>query len=217
MKCRKVYFISGLGADHRVFKYLQLPAGVEAIYLHWIQPEAGESLPSYARRLAAKIDTSEPFALVGLSFGGMLASEIAKSCQPVQTILIASIPVSADLPRYYRAAGRLQLHRLVPIGFVKLMARSKRLLTRESGDDKKLLWQIIDDSDPHFIRWALGAILQWENEKPPVPLLHIHGTRDEVLPARYTHPTHIIEKGGHLVVMTRPAVINKILQEALAG
>ncbi|WEK35289.1 MAG: alpha/beta hydrolase [Candidatus Pseudobacter hemicellulosilyticus] len=217
MKCRKVYFISGLGADHRVFKYLQLPQGVEAVHLHWIQPQVEESLPDYARRLAAGIDTSEPFALVGLSFGGMLASEIARQCHPVQTILISSIPVSTHLPGYYRVAGKLRLHRIVPIGFVKLMARSKRLFTAEKGDDKKLLWQIIQESDPLFIRWALGAILQWDNQELPSPLLHIHGTRDEVLPARFTHPTHIIEKAGHMVVMTRPAAINSILQQALAS
>ncbi|RYD69520.1 MAG: hypothetical protein EOP53_27030, partial [Sphingobacteriales bacterium] len=63
----KVYFISGLAADCRVFKRIQLPAGFESVYLDWIPPLPNESLQSYAMRMAESIDTNEPFALVGLS------------------------------------------------------------------------------------------------------------------------------------------------------
>ncbi len=217
MKCRKVYFISGLGADHRVFKYIRLPEGMEAVYLHWIDPQPGESLSAYATRLAGRIDTTEPFALVGLSFGGMLATEIAKRCHPVHTVLISSIPLSTHLPSYFRAASALRLHKVVPVGLIKMMAKTKRLISAEKNDDKKLLWQIIDETDPHFIRWAFEAILQWNNTDKPSPLSHIHGARDEVLPARYTTPTHTIHRAGHMMVMTRPAAINSILQATLAG
>jgi pimeloyl-ACP methyl ester carboxylesterase len=217
MKCRRVYFISGLAADERVFKYIQLPEGVEMVHLNWITPLEDESLPDYALRLSEKIDTSEPFALVGLSFGGMLATEIAKRKQPVQTILISSIPLSDHLPKYFRAAAAMKLHKVIPIGFVKMMARSKRFFTRETGEDKKLLWQIIDDSDDRFIRWAMNAILTWKNDELPSPLIHIHGTRDEVLPGRYTRPTHVVPKAGHLLVMTAPRTVNNLLAEVVGN
>lgn len=215
MKCRRVYFISGLAADERVFKYIRLPEGVEIVHLTWITPNKNESLPDYAQRLSKSIDTSEPFALVGLSFGGMLATEIAKQYKPVQTILIASIPVSDHLPGYFRTVAVLRLHKIIPVRVVKLMAKTKRFMTSEKSDDKKLLWKIIDDSDPVFIRWAMDAILKWKNTSIPSPLWHIHGTRDEVLPARFTKPTHIIAKAGHLLVLTKPAEVNQLLSEAL--
>jgi len=217
MKCKRVYFISGLAADERVFHHIRLPEGVDMVHLNWITPNKNESLTDYALRLSEKIDTSEPFALVGLSFGGMLATEIAKRCQPVQTILISSIPLSAHLPKYFRAAAAIRLHKVIPIGFVKMMARSKRLFTTEKGEDKKLLWQIINESDTSFIRWAMNAILTWKNDVLPEPLMHIHGTRDEVLPSKYTHPTHIIPKAGHLLVMTAPGKVNKLLAEVVSN
>ncbi|WP_315821750.1 hypothetical protein [Paraflavitalea speifideaquila] len=62
----------------------------------------------------------------------------------------------------------------------------------------------------------MQAVLQWKNEEMPTDVLHIHGTRDEVLPARYTKPTHIIPKAGHLLVMTKADDVNSILHNALA-
>lgn len=212
----KAYFISGMAADERVFKYVRLPEGYEIVHLTWITPQKDESLPSYALRMAERIDTSQPFILVGLSFGGMLITEIAKRFPPVKTILIASIPLSTHLPGYFRVAAILRLHKVIPIGLVKTAARLKRFITNEKSEDKKLLWEIIRSSDPAFIRWSMEAILKWKNEEMPQPVLHIHGTRDEILPARYTKPTHIIPKAGHLMVMTRPDEVNTILYNALA-
>lgn len=225
MKCRKVYFISGLGADHQVFKYIRLPEGMVAVHLHWLKPGKTETLQEYAARLAEHIDIAEPFALVGLSFGGMLATEIAKRNQPQHIILISSIPLSAQLPGYFRIAAALRLHRIVPVGLVKFAATSKRLFTNEKNEDKKLIRELIRNTDPFFLRWAMGAILQWKNEQVPfatdhlkdnpASFTHIHGTSDAILPSRYTRPTHRIPKAGHLMVMTRPKAINAILQEVL--
>jgi pimeloyl-ACP methyl ester carboxylesterase len=213
----KVYFISGLAADKRVFKYIQLPEGCEAVYLDWITPEKDESLPSYAMRLAASINPEEAFALVGLSFGGMLATEIAKQYKPVVTVLISSVPVSTQLPGYFKIAAKMGLHKIVPISLIKTSAATKRLFTRELVEDKKLLLQIINESDTGLIRWSMHAILNWQNETIPHPVCHIHGTRDEVLPVRYTHPTHTIPKEGHMLIMTSPKVVNEILGKALTG
>ena len=212
----KVYFISGMAADRRVFRHIQLPTGFEAIYLDWITPQKKESLPSYAMRMATNIDTTEPFALVGLSFGGMLATEIAKQFQPVATILISSVPVSSHLPGYFRIAAKMNLHKIVPISLLKSSAAAKRFFTTERSDDKKLLWQIINESDTGLIRWSMHAILNWQNDTIPQPVCHIHGTRDEVLPIRYTQPTHTIDKAGHMLVMTRPGEVNEILSNVLA-
>ena len=212
----KAYFISGMAADERVFKYVRLPEGYEIVHLTWITPQKEESLSSYAIRMAERIDTSEPFVLVGLSFGGMLVTEIAKRYQPVKTILIASIPLSAHLPGYFRIAATMRLHKVVPIGLVKTAARLKRFITNEKSEDKKLLWEIIKSNDAKFIRWSMEAVLNWKNEEMPKTILHIHGTRDEVLPARYTTPTHIIPKAGHLMVMSQPEEVNRILHNVLA-
>jgi len=213
----KVYFISGLGADSRVFKHIRLPSGCEKIYLEWIQPIKNESLGSYALRLAKDIDTNERFALIGLSMGGMIASEISKTYSPVTTILLSSVPTSRQLPGHFKIAYALNLHRLIPMKLIKSVTILKRLFTAEDPADKIILRQVIRDSDPIFIRWAMGAILQWDNDKMPFPLWQIHGTKDEIIPLRYTKPTHTIPKGTHMMVMTKAKELNKILEEALGS
>jgi pimeloyl-ACP methyl ester carboxylesterase len=211
----KVYFISGLAADKRVFKYIPLPTGYEAVHPDWIVPHKADTLVSYALRLAEKINRDEPFALVGLSFGGMLATEIANQYKAAVTILISSVPVANQLPGYFRMAGKIGLHKLVPVSLLKSSAAAKRFFTREKNADKKLLWEIINESDNSLIRWSIDAILNWQNETIPQPVWHIHGTRDEVLPVRFTRPTHTIQKAGHLMLMTRPDVVNEIIEKAL--
>lgn len=212
----KAYFISGMAADSRVFRHIQLPQGYEPVYLDWIKPEKNESLPAYAIRLAGRIDTQEPFALIGLSFGGMLAIEIAKQYKPAKTVLISSVPLSAHLPGYFRMMAKLRLHKFVPVSLLKSGAIAKRFFTNESSEDKKLIVQIIRESDPLMIRWSMEAILSWKNDWMPEQVCHIHGTRDEILPVRYTRPTHTINRGSHMLVMEQADMVNDILKNALS-
>ena len=211
----KVYFISGLAADRRVFKYIEVPGDYEIVHLDWIEPIQNETLSSYALRLAEKINTHETFALVGLSMGGMIAVEISRHFHPIHTILISSVPSSEQLPTYFKWAAKINLHKLVPVSMVKSASIIKRLFTAETPEDKIILKQIIRESDPKFIKWAMGAILKWKGKELPASYIHIHGTRDELLPMRYTRPTHSIQKGGHLMVLNHSSEINKILKEVL--
>jgi len=210
-----VYFISGLAADSRVFKNIHLPNGFESIFLEWIPPQKYESLEHYSLRLAEKIDPTEKFILVGLSMGGMIAVEIANHLHPLLTIIISSVPISNHLPFYFRIGRRFYLHHLIPIWLLKNASIAKRLFTTETREDKEILKTIIRESDPGFIRWALFAIMHWNNQTVPVRLIHIHGSRDELLLMRFTKPTHIISKAGHLMVMNRSQEINRIIEELL--
>ena len=211
----KVYFISGLAADSRVFKNLILPIGYEAIYLDWIQPEKKESLKAYALRLAAPIDVSNPFALVGLSMGGMIATEIAKEYKPAACMLLCSVPSNNHLPAHFKLAYFLRLHKLIPVSVFKKASMLNRDFTPDSKEDKILLKQIIKESDPAFIRWAIHAILSWKNETIPQPLWQIHGTKDGILPIRFTNPTHTVKDANHLMVMSRAKELNEFLREVL--
>lgn len=211
----KVYCISGLGADRRVFSKLRFPQPFEMVHLPWITPKKGEELETYAGRMAAKIDLGEPYILCGLSMGGMVASCIAARYRPALTILLSSIPVSSDLPPIYRLAGALQLHRLLPISLFTSAAMFKRYLTGETPADKALIRQMIRDTDEVFIRWAFCAVLRWKFFQRPEPLIHIHGTRDGILPVRHTRPTHLIQGGDHLMVLSRAEEINVLLEKLL--
>jgi len=204
-----------LGADSRIFKHIELPTGFEKVCLDWIPHKKGESLRDYAIRLAAKIDHTQPFVVAGVSMGGMIAAEIASLYKPQLTILISSVPVHTELPPKFRFIRKFGLYKLVPAGMLKSASIIKRFFTIENKEVKKDLKQIIRDSDPAFINWAMKAILYWDNIQLPSRMVHIHGTKDEILPIRYTNPSHQIKEGTHLMIMSRPAEMNSLLNEVL--
>lgn len=208
-----------MGADHRAFSRITLPKGYDAVYLHWIPPHKKEKLADYALRLASQIDTSAPFILAGLSMGGMMAVEIARQFPPVCTLLISSIPVAAQLPRYYRWAGRLQATNLMSPSLLKVFkaaARFKLDLTRRPSPAGRLTHEMLQDADNDFLCWSMTAVPDWSNTFTPHPLHHIHGTKDRVLPIHFTHPTHVVPKAGHTLVMSHPEAVNTFLEEVLS-
>jgi pimeloyl-ACP methyl ester carboxylesterase len=207
----KVYMVSGLGADHRAFRNIRLPEGFEAAPILWIQPLKQERLSDYASRLSVQIDDSKPFILMGLSLGGMIVSEMAKTLNPKAIILISSIPVSRELPPYFRLLGKLGIHAILPIGLIKTGARIKYFFTIRNRGIYRNINRMLNEQDSVFMKWAMDAILKWENEKIHTPILHIHGSRDLTLPMRYTHPTEVIPKAGHLLILKEPERINEII------
>ena len=211
----KAYFLTGLGADERAFGKIRLPEHFEPVYIHWIEPEPSESLENYAARLSSFIDEKEKFILVGLSFGGMLACEIAKIKHPLKVIIISSISCSKELPWYFKGAGRLGLHRIVPISLLKAATVLRRIMGLGTSEDKAIIYEYVRNVDPDFLRWSLGAIVNWKNEERVPQLIHIHGQKDHLLPVKHTHADYTIEKAGHLMILNRADDVNAVLSSVL--
>jgi len=210
----KAYFISGLAAGKKAFQYTRLPDDIEPVFLDWLPPLKNESLQAYAKRFSELI--KEPrFILIGLSFGGMLASEIAKIKQPEKLILISSISRSTELPWYYRTAGKLRLHRIIPVNLMKTVSILKRLVSDETGEVKAVLRDYARHADAGLIRWSLQAIVNWRHTERIPGIIHIHGDRDRLLPVKYTNPDYIIRGGDHLMVLNKADEVNRILEKAL--
>lgn len=211
----KIYCLSGLGADKRVYQFLDLP-GVELVHIEWVTPAPNERLEDYAFRLSENIDDSAPFYLMGLSFGGMLATEIAKIKKPQKLIILSSILGKHEVPTLHRFAADIKLHKIMPANLLK----TPNIFTYmafglETPESKELLKQILNDTDPDFFVWALSAIAGWENEEI-LDCIRIHGTRDRILPVDITNVEHVIDGGGHFAIVDRASEISKILTESLS-
>lgn len=209
------YFIPGMAADKRVFRHIQLPEQFQPVFLEWITPYKNESLSDYALRMSEQIDTRKPYILIGLSFGGMLAVEIAKKNHPHDVILIASISHHRHLPAYYRSAYRIGLHQIIGINLLKKAVYLKRYFSGESSEDKQLINQMASDMDPDFIHWAMKAIVEWKTDEQELHVHHIHGNRDMILPISRTRAQYIIPGAGHLMILNRAKEINQILYSLL--
>lgn len=211
----RAYFISGLGADKKAFQRIKLPESYEPVYLDWIPPQKSESLSSYARRFSSLIMNDDAFVLIGLSFGGMLACELARLRNPLKTIIISSIACSDELPWYFKRAARIGLHKYVPIGLLKAGTMLKNMMGTVSREDKAIIYNYLKFADPALIRWSMHAIVNWEQHERLADIVHIHGSRDHLLPLKYIRPDYIIRNGGHLMVFNRADEVNKILNEVL--
>ncbi|MCC6838309.1 MAG: alpha/beta hydrolase, partial [Bacteroidia bacterium] len=84
-----IYCIPGMGVNERLFRNLKLE-GCRIHYIKWLTPFKNETLQQYAIRLSEQIDQSQPFCLIGVSFGGLCAIEISKKLNPAQTFLVSS-------------------------------------------------------------------------------------------------------------------------------
>src|SRR5436190_18262313 len=114
---KQIFIFSGLGADERVFKYLEFP-GCKTTFIKWAVPIENETLQEYAKRLTEQITLEKP-VLIGLSFGGIVATEVSKLIDTEKLILIASAKTFKEIPFYFRIAGKLNLHKLLPANSLK--------------------------------------------------------------------------------------------------
>ncbi|MES2478286.1 MAG: alpha/beta hydrolase [Bacteroidota bacterium] len=212
----KVYMLSGLGADERVFQLLDF-TGFEVVYVQWITPHPNESIQAYAARLLQQIDADHPI-LIGLSFGGMMAIEIAKLIPTQKIILISSAKTRHEIPFYLKQLGKAHLDNIVPAPVLKQSnAVVNWFFGVHSVFEKELLRQILNDMEPVFLKWAIHQVLNWQNELIPHNLVHIHGTSDRLLPARFVKADHLVNGGGHFMVLSHSALVSQLIKTALAA
>lgn len=195
----KLYAISGLGVDSRLFKYLQL--NVELIPIDWIVPFKNEPIEQYALRLAECINTNEDYGILGVSFGGLIATEISKKLDPKFTVLISSAETYQELRPIYTKFGQLGLVNKLPVSWFKI---PKFPATYIFGTkNKELLYPILDDTDPYFAKWAIQALITWKNTTRLNTVLKISGGNDKLLPANKHLNTLLIPKEGHFIIADR--------------
>jgi pimeloyl-ACP methyl ester carboxylesterase len=215
---KPLYCISGLGADERVFSKLTIN-GRTLKPVQWLQPLQGETLGSYATRLSEQITEPEP-DILGLSFGGMMAIEIAKLKPVSKIILLSSIKTSSELPRWMNLAGRSSVYKLLPsrqISSIKALRALRPIqnyfLGARTAEEKKIANEYRDHVDPVYLKWAIAQVLTWKNNAIPSNLLHIHGSNDHIFPAKKIQNAHIIDGGGHFMVMDKTQEIARIIQQ----
>lgn len=209
-----IYILSGLGVDRKVFSKINFE-GLQVIHIDWIAPLKKETIAEYAKRLSLQINDEHPI-LVGLSFGGMMAMEIAKLIKVQKIVLLASAKDESELPFLYKLIGALKLNRIVPNAFLK---KHNRLVDYffgiSSKEDKQMLKQILQDTDVNFLKWAIIQILNWKNHAIPSSIIHIHGNKDRIIPMRNIKPTYVIENAGHFMTMTHAKEIELLLKKVL--
>jgi pimeloyl-ACP methyl ester carboxylesterase len=203
--------VPGLGADAALFEP-QCQEFKDSVVLEWLTPMDGESLVGYAKRLAGTVPSERPVVLCGVSFGGMLASEMAYHVHPAAVILVATCRTPSAIPWHNRVLARVVT--FLPGRLLRPPAFVRPLVAWAFGARRGKARAIIDNcvltASPAFVQWGLSAILSWQpSPSPAAPIVHVQGARDRLIPAARVDATEVVPGAGHLLNVTHPGALNE--------
>jgi pimeloyl-ACP methyl ester carboxylesterase len=213
----RLVLLPGLGADaellapqRREFPDLEV--------LPWLDPRPAESLEDFGRRMAESSALDQGAVIGGVSFGGMVATVMARHVRPRALVLIASCTSGRAVRGYRRILApllaALPWNRPVPRVLWPIVAW---FFGAHAPQHRQALYRLLAHAPAPFVRWGLSAIVQWSPASAPVARVrHIHGTSDRLLPIGAIQPTEVVPGGGHFINVTHADQVNGFLRRALS-
>lgn len=212
----KIFLIPGLGADSRVYKNIYLN-GYEVVPVDWVEPGETDTLQSYSQRLILQYNIIPNSIVIGNSMGGMIAVEIAKAIPLEKVILISSIDSVTEAPRYFRFFKSFPIYKLIPASvFTSMTFLIEPMFGKMKKQDKALFRDMLAKSSPTFIKWAMSAILSWDNRTVPANTYQVAGDKDLVFPYKKIKEAIIVKGGTHIMIFDKAKEINEILMRILS-
>ncbi len=212
---RKIFLISGLGADTRLYNNIDLLDN-EVIPVDWIDPHITDTLTTYAQKLIHQYYITNRSVVIVTSLGGMIAIEIAKLVSLHKVILISSIKTINEAPWYFKAFRSMPLYKLISGRTLQNMGfLIKPVFGKFSANDAWLFEDMLKKSSPKFVKWAINAVLNWKNETVPANVYHLIGDKDRVFNYKQINNAIVIKGGTHIMVFDKAKQINKILRGIL--
>jgi esterase/lipase len=213
---KKIYCISGLGADERAFARLHIE-GYQLVHLPWLMPLGNETIEQYAKRMCDNIEDEHP-VLMGLSFGGIMSIEIAKHLPAEKVILISSVKSFKEMPVWMKLAGRLKLNRLIPMRPYKFFEPIQNYnLGATTKEEKEMARTFRENVSQQYLDWAIGQVLNWKNDWQPASLYHIHGNADKLFPIKKVKANFVVNDAGHLMIMNKAREVSDYLNSILTA
>ncbi len=208
-----VLLLPGLANDARLFD--GLVGSALFTVPPWPEWDATDTLQSFAGRLAASL-ASPPEIVGGASFGGMVALEMAAVLRPRAVILLGSArspdAIAAPLRRLGRLVDWVPGRAFHPRPFraaLPLLLRKRSMLDAAQRARVRAMWDSV--SGP-FLKWSCRAMLSWHPTEVDVPVFHLHGDRDRLIPIDGVRPTEILRGAGHLFPITHPAEVAEFVR-----
>lgn len=213
-----LYLLPGQGSDHRIYSHTTFPEGVDTVHLHFIMPLENESMHAYAARMSAQIDTTRPFAIAGVSLGGMVATEMTDFIHPQLVILLSSASSSEEIPDSYAQQREYMLYRWIPAGVIKYSTfLLQPMFEPDRRKERAICNDMISDKSALFMKRAVHLIVTWdrpEAQNAGLAIFQIHGSADQTLPLKNIAADLIISDGSHMMTLTKAAEISQAIQQA---
>ncbi len=212
---KRIYAIPGLGTTKELFRYLELP-GCELIVMEWPETK-GLDLQSYAKEFVKQIDTSMPFYLMGVSFGGMICSELSHQVKAQGIFLISSCKNKNEFPWLLKALRFLPIYKLVPDRlWLSLASYSNWILGFDSSFNDEFM-QMLREMKPNYFRDSVSMIINWQKNDDPSNVKHIHGTKDKLLLYRSVKANRTVKDGTHAMIVYQSKEISEWMLREMNG
>ena len=209
----KLYVISGLGADFKVLEKIVFPENIQVVFLDWLMPENKEDFHHYVERMADKVDDSEPFSLLGYSFGGLIVQEIDKIKTAEKVVILGSIKSDKEKSQFIKFGEVSKITKYLPQGMFNVKSAAVYSLARGIVDPKNpKLMEYFTVRDPYYLKWSIQKVSAWKFDENP-KVIQVLGSKDIVFPVKYSKPDYVVENGTHLFPATKHKQVSQILQE----
>jgi len=211
-----VYLFPGQGSDERLFSKIKLDTTFRIIYITFPVPEKKATMHEYANAISKQIDTNQKYIFIGVSLGGMICTELADFLKPEKNIIISSAKCRKELPFRYRFQKIIPLYKIIPKGLIKIGAQILQpIVEPDRMKNKDVFKSMLKSKSPLYYKRTVNMIINWEREQYNCNIIHIHGTKDHTIPVRNVKANYTVDKGSHMMTLTRGEEINKIILSIL--
>lgn len=211
-----IYAIPGLGTTKELYRNIRVPDYTLKV-LDWPLPERKNSLKDYASKFLDQIDQSSPVNLLGVSFGGMLCTELSEIIPARKVVLISSCRNHQQFPNRVKLFRWLPVHRIVPDQLVRVLAKTKRKFLGFEKSFEPVFHEMIDAMPANYFSCCINYIVCWERKTNTAVAVQIHGTSDKLLPHKKIPSCYSIKDGSHSMVLNRADEINNLLNLEFNG
>lgn len=208
------YCIPGLGFNELIFSKLDLSPYPMTI-LNWIEPNDNEPIESYAARMSERIvlEDGVDIILLGHSFGGVMAQEIARIISVKQVFIVSSIKTRTELSNILKMIHHTRAYALFSKNLVRytfwLYAERHGFTTAAKRD---MFMEMLLQNTDTYLKWALKTIAAWREKGALKKIFHIHGNKDIIFPIEKIQvPYYLIEGGDHIMIYDKATEIRSVI------
>ncbi len=213
----QIYLFPGQGSDHRLFDSLKWSTGIDTTILHYGTPEEDMSLTDFAHSLIPQIDTTNTFALVGVSLGGMICVELSELLNPEFTIIISSAKNSRELPFRYNFQKIVPIYNFFPGYLLTVGARIMQpIVEPDRRNNKDTFKSMLKRKKPLYMKRTVEMIINWDRTQNDTKIYQIHGDNDHTIPIKNIEPPfYLVENGSHMMTLTRADEVSEIVNDII--
>jgi pimeloyl-ACP methyl ester carboxylesterase len=209
----RLFLLPALGADERIFSFLgKLP--IELVLPRLLSPHSEDTMETFAYRMAEVLELDEKDMIGGVSFGGMVAAEIARQRPLKSLILISSGLSSRSVDPLAQRLGRLACN--LPIRMMRSILGSYKTFKKVFGNEHPQLYQLVRqmlaDSPDALLLHGGRLSLNYHSELPlRCPVFAIHGEKDTMMFPVEVENCHMVSGAGQGMVVTHPEEVTRFL------